>query len=169
MSRRNLKKIQSLDSKRAPAVAEEDAESPQHFVVKKNTFTFGDSDDSPHSDIEETKAEEPQRPAAAAPRSQRPQEETKRSSQDFTEILRDFGVEDTQNQEVAVQRYESVLKKIAKHFNAEWEIAKKFRTAAVQSRAHTTRTVRRTVLTPTALNWPASLECTLEMELVRAG
>lgn len=164
MSRRNLRKIQSQNSK--PIASPTHSQSPtEHFVVKRNQFSFEQPEDSDSDPSEESKS--PPKPTQMVRNTEK--EENKAEEEDLAAILRDFEPEKRAEGAVSEPVTGPLLRKEAKHFNSEWEISKKFRTATVQSRTHSTRTLKRTLLTPNAWNWPASVDYVLDMEMVSGG
>lgn len=138
---------------------------PDHFVVKRNKFSFEQTEDSDSDPREESKSP----PKPVQPVKSTEKEEIKTEEEDLAAILRDFGPEKQVEGPVSQPSTGPLLRKEAKHFNSDWEISKKFKTATVQSRTHSTRTLKRTLLTPNAWNWPASVEYALEMEMVSGG
>ena len=160
MSLRNLRKCQSSQAPVSPTRSPSPA---SHFLVKKNKFSF-----QLDEDIDSDSGEDPL-PPLQIPDLRPKEEEKKTKSDDFAAILEEFKQETTVETVVSSRDRGPLLRKEAKHFNSEWEIAKKFRTATVQSRTHATRTMKRTLLTPNASNWPVSVEYVLDMEVVQGG
>ena len=164
MSRRNLRKLQSQHSQ--PEASPTHSQSPpDHFVVKRNKFSFEPGSDSGSDSLEDTKS--PPKPIPLIKNAEK--EEKKAEEEDLATILRDFQQESGPEVPISQPTTGPLLRKEAKHFNSELEISKKFKTATVQSRTHSTRTLKRTLLTPNAWNWPAAVEYALDMEMVSGG